>query len=465
MGFKKLIIILLIFSFCLTARISITDSGLTDKKEVDRGQDKEIMAMRTPAYTSGTEEVPAVSAGEPEGVEAAEEEEDIKDGVSVASIGELEELLFQEEIPDEEEAQPTAGRRPESLIPEEFRVGRYMKLLTLEQKIGQRFIINIEESELTDQITSLIQDEYAGGIILYSWNVKHPEQVKRLTREIQQKALENNPPVNLFICVDQEGGRVNALSLKETTRFPPPYYWAQYNDPVFVEAAAYIINREISELGFNMNFAPVLDLYGKPDSTIIGDRSMGSDPDRVAEFGIFYLNGARKAGIIPVIKHFPGHGGSTVDSHRSLPVIEMEEAGLRERDFKPFREVIESGVDAVMTAHVIFNKIDPEYPVTLSERILRGILRDQYGFQGVVISDGLSMGALFNHFELDETLRLLFKAGVDLILAHSKYDLADLKSRVYRLYEQGEITEQEINEGVERVLELKLKQGLLPLEL
>jgi beta-N-acetylhexosaminidase len=234
---------------------------------------------------------------------------------------------------------------------------------------------------------------------------------------------------------------------------------------VFVEAAAYIINREISELGFNMNFAPVLDLYGKPDSTIIGDRSMGSDPDRVAEFGIFYLNGARKAGIIPVIKHFPGHGGSTVDSHRSLPVIGIEEAELRERDFKPFREVIESGVDAVMTAHVIFNKIDPEYPVTLSERILRGILRDQYGFQGVVISDGLSMGALFNHFELDETLRLLFKAGVDLILAHSKYDLADLKSRVYRLYEQGEITEQEINEGVERVLELKLKQGLLPLEL
>ncbi len=350
-------------------------------------------------------------------------------------------------------------------VPEKDRVTKYMELLTLEQKIGQRFIINIEESELTDQITSLIQDEYAGGIILYPWNVKNLKQVKRLTREIQQKALENNPPVNLFICVDQEGGRVNALSLKETTRFPPPYYWAQYNDPVFVEAAAYIINREISGLGFNMNFAPVLDLYGKPDSTIIGDRSMGSDPDRVAEFGIFYLNGARKAGIIPVIKHFPGHGGSTVDSHRSLPVIEIEEAELRERDFKPFREVIESGVDAVMTAHVIFNKIDPEYPVTLSERILRGILRDQYGFQGVVISDGLSMGALFNHFELDETLRLLFKAGVDLILAHSKYDLTDLKSRVYRLYEQGEITEQEINEGVERVLKLKLKHGLLHQEL
>jgi len=464
MGFKKLIIILLIFSFCLTARISITDSGLTDKKEVDSSQDKEIMVMRTPAYTSGTEE-DVVVVPEEEQEEAVKEEEDIKDGVSVASIGELEELLFQEEIPDEEEAQPAAGRRPESLIPEEFRVGRYMKLLTLEQKIGQRFIINIEESELTDQITSLIQDEYAGGIILYSWNVKNLKQVKRLTREIQQKALENNPPVNLFICVDQEGGRVNALSLNEIIHFSPPYYWARYNDPVFVEAAAYIINREISELGFNMNFAPVLDLYGKPDSTIIGDRSMGSDPDRVAEFGIFYLNGARKAGIIPVIKHFPGHGGSTVDSHRSLPVIEIEEAELRERDFKPFREVIESGVDAFMTAHVIFNKIDPEYPVTLSERILRGILRDQYGFQGVIISDGLSMGALFNHFELDETLRLLFKAGVDLILAHSKYDLTDLKSRVYRLYEQGEITEQEINEGVERVLELKLKQGLLHQEL
>ncbi|HEB29466.1 MAG TPA: hypothetical protein ENI15_01135, partial [Spirochaetes bacterium] len=208
--------------------------------------------------------------------------------------------------------------------------------------------------------------------------------------------------------------------------------------------------------------APVLDLYGIPDKTVIGDRSMGRDPESIAEFGKYYVRGARKAGIIPVIKHFPGHGSSTVDSHVDLPVIDMEEQELQQRDFKPFREVIESGVDVVMTAHVIFRKIDPDYPGTLSKKILRGILRDQFGFQGVIISDGLSMGAISNNYEITDTLRLLFKAGVDLILVHSKYDIVDLKKRVIVLYEQGEITEEEIDEGVERILRLKLKSGLIP---
>jgi len=210
-----------------------------------------------------------------------------------------------------------------------------------------------------------------------------------------------------------------------------------------------------------MNFAPVLDLYGHPDKTIIGDRSMGKDPFTIGTFGISYMKGAKRAGVIPVVKHFPGHGSSTVDSHHSLPVVEKDESTLRDQDFKPFQMAIESGADAVMTAHVLFNQIDPEYPVTLSSRILRGILREQFGFQGIVISDGMSMGALSNNFEITETLKLMFKAGVDLILVHHKYNLADLKRTVYELYEHGEITQREINEGVERILKIKLKYGLI----
>ncbi len=341
-------------------------------------------------------------------------------------------------------------------------VERYMRSLTIGQKIGQRFIAHIKGTELTAETVHLIRDEYIGGVILYPWNVESVEQVRRLTGMMQQKALENSLPIKLFIGVDQEGGRVNAFIIKGITRFPAPYYWAQYEDPVYIEAAAYITCREIAALGCNMNFAPVLDLYGKLDATIIGDRSMGSDPLRVGMFGISYLRGAERAGIIAVVKHFPGHGSTTVDSHVKLPVVETEEAELLNRDFQPFRMVIEHGAEAVMTAHVIFSGIDPEYPVTLSSKILGGMLRKQFGFQGVVISDGMSMGALSNYFEVTETLRLLFRSGVDLILVHSKYNIDDLKSRVYELYEQGEISEQEINEGVERILRLKLKYGLLP---
>ncbi len=311
----------------------------------------------------------------------------------------------------------------------------------------------------------LIRDEYIAGIILYPWNIEDLEQVKQLTSEIQLIARENDPPLRLFISVDQEGGRVNAFDLREISHFPPPYYWAQYDDPTFIESVAYIIGREIAELGVNMNFAPVLDVYGRPDRTIIGDRSMGNDPELIGYFGINYINGAKRAGVIPVIKHFPGHGNTTIDSHLDLPVVDMEDWELREIDLKPFKMAIDHGADAVMTSHVLYKKIDPDYPATLSSKILKEILRDQFGFKGVVISDGIAMGALAKNFDITETLKRSFLAGVDLILVHSKYDLPDLKKRVYRMYQHGEISEADIDEGVRRVLKLKLKYGLLLQEL
>jgi len=337
----------------------------------------------------------------------------------------------------------------------------YLDMLTLEQKIGQRFIAHIEGREFSEKTARLIHEDYVAGIILYPWNADFPDQVKKLTFSIQDSARGNAPPLPLFICADQEGGRVNAFNFDEMTRFPSPYYWAQYGDPDFVESAAYVICREISGLGCNMNLAPVLDVYGEPDRTIIGDRSMGADPSMVGAFGLSYLKGAERVGIISVVKHFPGHGSTTTDSHRDLPVVEMSKEDLFENDFKPFRIVIENGADALMTSHVLYSDIDPDYPATLSTRILREILREQLGFQGVIISDGISMGALSKHFDLTETLKRSFAAGVDLILVHSKYDLKELKRIVVDLYDQGEISEEEINEGVKRVLGLKIKYGLL----
>ena len=344
---------------------------------------------------------------------------------------------------------------------ESWRVRKIMKRMTLHQKIGQRFICWIEGTELGEQAGELVR-QGAAGIILYPWNVEDPEQVRQLTASLQRAARAGDPPIGFFVCVDQEGGRVSAFRFAETTRLAPAFYWGRYEDPRFVTAAAFIAGREIRELGCNMNLAPVLDLYGRADSTIIGDRSLGVDPEKVGRLGIAYLQGARQAEIIPVIKHFPGHGSSTVDSHGRLPVVDIPEQQLLERDFLPFRTAVQAGAEAVMTAHVLYPQVDPDYPATLSTRILRDLLRGRFGFQGVIISDGMAMGALAQNFTVSDSLRLMIQGGLDLILVHSRYDLVDLKVQMLSLYYRGEITEAQIDEGVERILKLKLRYGLLP---
>ena len=341
------------------------------------------------------------------------------------------------------------------------RVRRIMREMTLHQKIGQRFICWIEGEELGAQAAELVR-QGAAGVILYPWNVKDPEQVRKLTASLQKAARAGDPPIGFFISVDQEGGRVAAFRFRETTKLAPAFYWSRYEDLRFATAAAYIAGREIRDLGCNMNFAPVLDLYATADSTIIGDRSMGSDPEQVGKLGIAYLQGARQAEIIPVIKHFPGHGSSTTDSHGRLPVVDLPKDQLLAGDFLPFRTAVQAGAEALMTAHVLYPQIDPEYPATLSKRILRDLLRERFGFEGVIVSDGMAMGALAENFTVSDSLKCMIEAGLDLILVHSRYNLVDLKLEVLRLLYRGEITEAQIDEGVERILALKLRYGLLP---
>jgi beta-N-acetylhexosaminidase len=194
----------------------------------------------------------------------------------------------------------------------------------------------VEGKELGPQAAELVR-QGAAGVILYPWNIEDAAQVRRLTSSLQRAAAGGTPPIGFFVAVDQEGGRVAALRLRETTRLTPAFFWGEYRDPRYVEAVAYIAGREIRELGCNMNFAPVLDLYGAADTTIIGDRSMGADPGLVAELGIAYLRGARRAEIVPVFKHFPGHGSSTVDSHGRLPSRRSFCSGTSFPSRKPWR--------------------------------------------------------------------------------------------------------------------------------
>ncbi len=334
--------------------------------------------------------------------------------------------------------------------------------LSLEQKIGQRLLFGVPGTRVGERARRLVRDGFLGGVLLNKQNISGQEQLTRFTAELQELARQNRPAIGLLVAVDQEGGRVSRLELERLSRFPPPHDWATYGDPFYIEAVAYITAREARELGCNLNLAPVLDLYALGDGTIIGDRSMGGEPSEVASLGLAYLTGARRAGMAAAIKHFPGHGRTVVDTHQKLPVLEVDWQTLWEHDLLPFRKAIEGGVEAVMTAHILYPRLDPDYPVTLSEKIVRGLLRGRLGFEGVVISDDIEMGALASNYPTREILKRAVLAGVDIVLAAGGQDALKLIGELKGLVRSGELTEEQIDEGARRVLRLKLSYGLLP---
>ena len=333
--------------------------------------------------------------------------------------------------------------------------------MSLRDRVGQRFITWIDGVALDSPTVQLIKEARPAGVIVYPWNIAAPDEARRFIREIRQLARDVTGGIDLLVTVDQEGGRVAAFRDEGLTRFPSAFRMGSHEDPELMRAVAYVTGRELLDLGVNVNFAPVLDVYGRPDGTIIGDRAFSGDPQLVAELGRAYLDGSRAAGILAVAKHFPGHGPTTVDSHGALPVVTEPLEILMERDLVPFAEAVGAGAQAIMTAHVRYPAIDDALPATLSERHLRYLLRGRLAFDGVVFSDGLAMAAIADNFDIDETLEHLFRAGVDLILVHARYDPRELIDRTVALVESGAIDESFVDEGVRRVLSLKLEMGLI----
>ncbi len=344
---------------------------------------------------------------------------------------------------------------------EEQAVAKLMARMSLAQRIGQHFMGFIPRSGLDDALVADVRRGLYGGFILYPWNYRSSDDVRALTSRLQEAARDGNPPVGLFISADQEGGRVAAFRFPDLVQLPSQFDWGEYATPELARSIGFVVGSELVNLGVNMNFAPVLDLYPRADSTIIGDRSLGPDPKKVSALGAAYIEGAQAAGVIPVAKHFPGHGSTTVDSHGALPVLDFGEEQLLDRDIVPFRSAIDAGVEAIMTAHILYPRIDPRYPVTLSPAFLRGILRKKLGFNGLIISDGLAMGALAKNYDLRVTLRQCFLAGIDILLVHTRYEVPELIETTETMVRSGEISESAVNEGTARILALKYRHGLL----
>ncbi len=258
---------------------------------------------------------------------------------------------------------------------------------------GQLLFVGFDGTTLPQELETALSRGHRGGVILFKRNIAPSADgvdllaVAKLNSAIVEASPRELPPL---IGVDQEGGRVKRLGAPVLQA--PPMRWFADKDQNVVEAVARAVGEELAALGFNVSFAPVLDVDSNPNNPVIGDRSFSRDPDAVARLGIAYARGLARAGVIACGKHFPGHGDTEEDSHLSLPRVRHDRARIDAIELSPFRAAIAAGVlPSIMTAHVVFDAIDPERPATLSRRAMIDLLRSELGFQGACISDDLFM--------------------------------------------------------------------------
>lgn len=348
-----------------------------------------------------------------------------------------------------------------------------IKDMTLEEKVGQLLIAHFNGEVANEDAKTLVQDVHVGGIIYYNWanSLSSPQQVRNLSTSLQQLAKENRHPIPLFIAVDQEGGLVARLT-KGFTVFPGNKALGMTNDPQLAEKCAFAIGEELKAVGANMNFSPVVDVNSNPRNPVIGIRSFGDSPQLVLDFARNALSGYHKAGIIACLKHYPGHGDVSVDSHETLPVVKKTKEQLWQNEFLPFAQLA-ADADTIMTAHIILPDLDPKNCATLSKTTL-DILRNEMGFNKPIISDSLIMeGVLKKCASVDDATIRAFNAGCDILIlggkqlvggnANFELTVADVK-RIHKALvtavQSGQISEERLNQSVERILALKNSYSL-----
>lgn len=337
--------------------------------------------------------------------------------------------------------------------------------MTLEQKIGQLMIIGFDGFTVDAELRTMIVDYHIGGVVLFARNVRSPEQVARLTNELQKIALESGHP-GLFIAIDQEGGRVARLT-EETgfTEFPSAMAIAATGDSENARRMAAALAVEMRAVGINIDFAPDLDVNNNPSNPVIGIRSFSSDPAKVAAYGLAFAQGLQENGVMAFGKHFPGHGDTGVDSHIDLPLVPHDRARLDRVELVPFRAAIEADIAGIMSAHVTFPAIDPApgLAATLSYPVLTGLLRHELGYDGLIVTDSLEMGALAaNGYPPQVSAPLAFAAGADLLLFNRDHAMhRDVFASLARAVREGKISREQVDASVQRILQTKGRFGLL----
>lgn len=337
-----------------------------------------------------------------------------------------------------------------------YEIKEKIESMTLDEKIGQLFIVGFEGETVNDEIVDLISNRKVGGLILFARNIVNSSQLIELNNSLRK--IESDIP--LFISVDEEGGLVSRVP-NEFEALPSSGEIGNYNSEEISYKVGAIIAKELKALGFNMDFAPVLDINSNPNNTVIGERAFGDNADIVTRLGIKTMEGIRDGGIIPVVKHFPGHGDTDVDSHYGLPIVTKTLDELNSLEFIPFKEAINNGADVVMISSIILSSIDSENPSTMSEKVMTDILRGDLGFDGVIATDDMTMAAIMDNYNLTDAVVMSIKSGADLVLVCHGYDnILNSILAVKDAVNSGIISEERIDESVDRILKLKEKYNV-----
>jgi beta-N-acetylhexosaminidase len=281
----------------------------------------------------------------------------------------------------------------------------------LREQIGPMIMVGLPGEELGAAEQQLLKDHPFGGFILFSHNLKEPKQILSLCPSLWQRGGELPP----FIAIDQEGGRVHRLP-PPFTHFPPAAALGRAGNADLAYRTGAAMARELSAVGINLNFAPVLDVNSNPSNPIIGDRSLGDDPNEVTRLGWEMVCGLRDGGVIPCVKHFPGHGDTAQDSHLELPVVKKTLEELKSTELPPFVHACRNQVETLMTAHILYPALDASHPATLSAWIVGELLRGKLGYDGVVFSDDLEMKSIGENYSVEDAVGLGVLAGIDVLL-------------------------------------------------
>ncbi|MBO0958636.1 glycoside hydrolase family 3 C-terminal domain-containing protein [Neobacillus sp. MM2021_6] len=353
-------------------------------------------------------------------------------------------------------------------------IGDAIQQMTMEEKVGQMLMPDFRTwkgqnvTEMNAEISALVKKYHLGGVILFRENTVTAAQTTKLVSAYQDAAEK----YGLLISVDQEGGIVTRLQFG--TDFPGNMALGASRSEELAEKVGRAIGEELDAVGINMNFGPVLDVNNNPDNPVIGVRSFGEDPELVAKMGNAYIKGLHETGTAATAKHFPGHGDTATDSHLGLPEVPHDIDRLKKVELYPFQQAMDAGIDAVMSAHVTFPKIDRTkaiskkdgteiaIPGTLSHKVLTGLMREEMGFKGVIVTDAMNMQAIADHFgPVDAAVRAV-KAGTDIVLM--PVGLESVANGLYDAVNSGDIPEERLDQSVERILTLKLNRGIVKAE-
>ena len=333
--------------------------------------------------------------------------------------------------------------------------------MTLEEKIYQMFIVSPEQITGVNTVTAAgettklaLQTYPVGGIMYSKPNMISQEQIKEVIDNSQSYS-----DINLFIAVDEEGGTVNRLmDTLGTTRIDSMYTYKNKGTKTARENAR-TIAKDMKSLGFNLDFAPVADVWTNPQNTVIGERAYSDDFKEAAELVNAAVEGFHEGGVLCTLKHFPGHGDTAEDTHTSTAYVTKSIENMKGEEFLPFEAGMDAGAELVMVGHMIVESVDDSVPASLSEKIVTKILREELGFDGLIITDALNMAAISEQYPSGQAAVMAVKAGNDLLLEPE--NLTESVNGIMEAVTEGDISEERINESVLRILQTKYDAGIL----